>query len=408
MKQISCNFAAETKSMKPLLLSLLLLCVVALEAQEGVIPDTARYSKIREARRAVTEYFLENDMQLVRETMLYLSRDLETDSMLALFPEEKWLLWIYLEAYDSVFAGVREYDRRKVGKVAPEEDVLYDRLVENTAVNREAILKPEGKLLKLSSADRDFIPLLLDYCFLGTAYETMNQEQLNKAAELYLAKFPETSFKTFIRKYVQFILKRQRWTLGADIALSMNVVDGNMHHTFSHQAGGGFGIDLAYRKVTTCFRMNFDFGRTRDTVHFSSFTWNRHKLTNNIMAELSFGYPLRLSERIRLLPFAGMGLTSLYPRNPNRSDENPDATNPYHITAFCWVGGMSFDYRLGKPNITNAGGNKYERNSGYLRFRYSIYETRFSPSRKELNGYIHNITIGLQGFVEWFDYIYKD
>jgi hypothetical protein len=388
--------------MKPFLFFTLFLISLTLFAQEKPISDSARSIAISESRRYLMEEFLRNDMNTVGEAMQYLCRELETKEYLALYPEEKWMIWLYLQQYDSLFSAVRDYDKREINKIEPEPDELYTQLLGKTSACREAILKQIDRKDVPDASNLDFLPLLLDYCCLGTDYETLDQEKLNNAATKYMATYPLSAFNPFIKKYVQFILTQKDWTFGADIATGMNIIDGRMHNTFSHQGGFGFGFDLAYKKITGFFRLNIDFGRTRDTIHFSNFTWNKHKLANNLMGELSFGYPLKLSPKIKLLPFAGIGMTSLYPRNPNKTDENPDAANPYHINAFCWVGGLTLDYKLGKSSPLQLVGSSYQKNTGYLRIRYSIYQTEFSPSRKAYNGYIHNISVGLQGFIEWF------
>jgi len=386
----------------------IILITTTLQAQ---VADTVPYTRadsIADARAFLHDYFLENDTVNVALYFNYLNSELESEEYLALYPEEKWFLWMYLHQYDSVFNSILKHENRNLNKITPQADMLYDKLLEKTAARKAEILRESGRYTGLNAAGHDFLPLLLDYCFLGSTFETRNQQQLNADAEVYLKNFPQSAYRSFTRKYVQFVLKLKPWSFGVNAGLTFNYTDGKLHNTFSHQGGFNFGVDLAYHKVTGFVRLNLAWGQTRDSVEFSDFLWKRHKLVNSLMAEFALSYPITFKQGHRLMPFAGIGSISLSPRNPNKTDENPDASNPYSLDAFCWVGGINFDYRLGQPDLSQTDDGNYQRTSGFIRFRYSLYATQFSKSKKEYNGYVHTISIGLHGFIERLNYVLKD
>lgn len=390
--------------MKAFLLACILLISSFVLAQEQPSGEPARSDKIADARRNLTDYFLDSNVTMVSQYVKYLCFKLESDDYLALYPEEKWLLYVFLGEYDSLFQSITLYDKRNLDKIPPEPDILYEKLLEKTALRRNAILL-KAQSLGLNSEQRAFLPLLFDYCFLDTKSQTISQEQLNDSASRFMNIYPNAVTNPFIRNYIQYILVLKPWSFGFDLGGSLNIVTGDMYKTFSHQGGLCVGFDASYRKFTGFLRLNLDFGRTRDSVLFSDYLWEKHKPANNILCELSLSYPLNVNKRTRLLPFAGIGTTRIYPENPNQTDDDTYAENPYSLDAFCWVGGINFDYRFGKTYLITENEIDFVPSSFYIRFRYSLYVSQFTGDKIIYNGYVHNISVSVFGLFERMKYI---
>ena len=118
--------------------------------------------------------------------------------------------------------------------------------------------------------------------------------------------------------------------------------------------------------------------------------WEKDKATNGALGEVSLGYALLESDKIKFSPFVGIGVAEITaPENDLK--ENPALEHLAVGSDVAYSLGGNLDFKLGWKTGEIVENNK---TYWYLRLRYAYVMPQFSG---QIQGNMHTLSIGLGG-----------
>ena len=151
-----------------------------------------------------------------------------------------------------------------------------------------------------------------------------------------------------------------------------------------------FGFDFAYNR--SIFYVTATLAGDKVKKEYTSQnTWYEGQGAGVAILDVSYGYAIVDNERIKLSPFAGLGLTEF--TGTNRDDKE----NGLRMVDYSMVFGLNTDYKVWTrlKLVPNHYLNVKEKVETSIRAR--LYITR-ANYHEDLQGYSVNLTIGICGF----------
>jgi hypothetical protein len=183
--------------------------------------------------------------------------------------------------------------------------------------------------------------------------------------------------------------KQSNWTYGLYGGLDFGFYGGKYKETFNNTIAAALGFEFSYRKVFMDMHMNFTNSKLNRDLIDNSLTLMKGERTTIGMLSLSFGYPIYETQKIRILPFAGYGVTFL--------SEAGQKENKTEISTGTSIFGLNFDFKNKKTvNFTPTIFDLREAGNSYIRTRIFMTNANFNPT---LKGYSLNVGIayGIEG-----------
>lgn len=151
-----------------------------------------------------------------------------------------------------------------------------------------------------------------------------------------------------------------------------------------------FGFDWAFKDVILYMNGTLAWGQMKQT-YTDREIWEKGKNTHFALFDFSMGYAVLDGARIKLSPFAGIGISEFSLADPVNDDD------PVYMYDNNFLFGVNADCKLRKRiKLTPSpmmGAKEYVETS--LRARLYITKTHY---RSDLNGYSINLTLGICGF----------
>lgn len=351
---------------------------------------------ISKGRRLIFDKLLQNDTSKVREVVDYLENE-EDENYLALYPQEKWMLYYWTGQYEKVLENLPSSQRHYYGRFFfrgfyPDADPVLHKLVEVVKGSKDEIVR-HIKASALSDTDKDFLALNLDYQLSGLSYRSNNNPVAG--TEAFLKVHPNSAYETYVRRNIKQEVVRSKWGLGFEFFSGYGILTNDLKTHFKNTVPVGVGFDVAYKNFTLYLRDFIGFSRTKDSLHFPAGIWKKGAQARIYLPEASLSYPLLESRRFKLSPFAGIASCSFAPTENDRNKNlvNDDVELKF-TTAYTF--GLNVDWKLGKSysGLVAANEDAY----WFLRIRYAFNSPQFKNKYTGFNGNLHAVTIGIGGF----------
>ncbi len=151
-----------------------------------------------------------------------------------------------------------------------------------------------------------------------------------------------------------------------------------------------FGFDFAYKKSILYLNGTLAVDKVQKE-YISDKNWHKGQRTNVAIIDVSFGYALIYNQKIKLSPFAGLGITEF--TEANKDDEE----NRLRIVDYNLIFGINTDYKIRTRLILMPNSIFGVKEKIDLLIRARLFITR-AYYYEDLQGYSVNLTIGLCGF----------
>lgn len=369
--------------------------------------------KISQVRRVLLDKFLEDDIETVEKLTLYLKNELSDENYSAIYPAEFWLLcyWTgnYKDLLENIFEGHSRIDptlslkympysnslyegSNSDLKIEPQRDILYEK-IKSTTIGSKLFLQTSLYESDLADVEKDFLAMFLDNIASDRisfyrSYFSDEQEQLNKIADEFLEKHPDSPYEEFTRDYLRYKQTFSKWGFGYDFGGGVSVFEGKISETFGTHGCFHIGMDITYARFMFQAKMMFNFPSVQKDFNFDNITWQKDGGASLFMPDFSLAYSILDNNILRLSPFFGFSPWLLSPNEAGIKD-NPDLED-LKFNAPGYVFGVNIDYKMGE---------KYS--YGMIRLRYSFYTSGYKKEfaeYPELNGHLHNISLSLGVF----------
>ena len=384
--------------MRILFFVFLVFIIVNVRGQnDSTLTKVSKSEHIEKGRKLLLDEVLNGDEAGIRELTNYLT-GLEDEHYVALYPAERWLLHYWLEDYTAVLGAVARYNpafqNAQAMKIFPERDYLFPKLKEQVRKDRLLFLfRIEESAL--TTAEKKFLTLHLDYLLMGYDDPDITQELLNAASNEYLSTYPGSDYEGFIREYIRYQLKASKWGYAFEFFSGYGIFTDDLAGHFKNNVPIGIAFDVSYKRWVLFLRDYIGFSRTTHALAFEGGTWLDDAQARVYLPEATLGYVIRDLERVKVTPFAGIASTSVSPteHDLNKYAEYENVGLDF-TTTFCY--GINLDLKLGKPGTPVIAPN--ESAYWFIRFRYAYNQPQFSKRYDGYTGNMHYVTVGFGGF----------
>jgi len=377
------------------LLALLPFTAVSFGQTDSLETEILNYSSsksdiISKARRLLLDSFMADDLDKVEEVKDYLLKEVEDANYVALFPAEHWLILYWTEEYDELLLSLQEFDRDiytgMEHKILPSQDVMYESLQGKSLVWEE---KLEWKLRNsaLSEEEKDFLRLNLAW-MLDDGSQPEALEGLNQRADIFLESYPGSTYENFVRQELRYKYVPSDWGLGMEFFTGYGMFSGELADWFSNTGAFGMGIDGEYDKLTLSLRIAGWIGTTgKDISNEQGMLWKKGEAALTFIGEAALGYTVLETDRIKLSPFGGIGVTEISAPEDDLNT-NPDLEHLIVGPDVTYSLGATLDYKLGLET-----GELVENKKTYwfLRLRYAYVMPQFLGNP---GGNLHTLSLG--------------
>ena len=183
--------------------------------------------------------------------------------------------------------------------------------------------------------------------------------------------------------------KKSNWTYGVNIGVDFSAYGNKYKEFFNNTIAMSLGLEFSYKKTFMGINMNFTNSKLNKDLIDDSFMIPEGERSTIGQLNGYFGYPVYETEKIRVIPFAGYGVTFLGEAG-NKDDKQETTTG---TSSF----GLNFDFKNKKTvNFTPTVFGLREEGYSYFRARVFISNSSFNPA---LKGYSLNIGLayGIEG-----------
>ncbi len=257
-----------------------------------------------------------------------------------------------------------------------------------------AIIQEHIKQAKLTEEEKDFHLLNLEYFTYSSrnivrAKYTNDQKEVNKIANTFLQKYPLSIYNPYIKKCIRNEYVLSNWASAGSFCVGYNTFTQNLGQKFSDMGYFGFAYEHYYKKIFISISLNtYIWGEVKENINYNSGAiWQKNASAKMGDVPLVAGFILFDTDRIRVLPFAGISLSGIYPGDK----ESKVSPNNKAVSIDSWnsmVVGLNFDYKLFAGKDVD---NDYY---GAWRIRMAYTQPNFSSYSPNFNGQMYAISLG--------------
>lgn len=177
--------------------------------------------------------------------------------------------------------------------------------------------------------------------------------------------------------------KKSNWTYGMYGGLDFGIYGDTYKEIFNNTLALAMGFEFSYKNTFLLLNMSLTNSKLNKTLQHNSFTIPKGKKSTITMFNAAFGHPVYETKKLKIMPFAGYGLTSF---EEVSKDKNKGST--VKGTSFF---GFNIDFKNRKKvNFSPTILNIREEGNSFVRARVFISNSNFNPN---LKGYSINIGI---------------
>lgn len=181
---------------------------------------------------------------------------------------------------------------------------------------------------------------------------------------------------------------KSNWTYGLFGGVDFGFYGDTYNEIFNNTIAMSLGFEFSYKKIFMGLNMSLTNSKLNTDLIDDSLLINKEERASIGLLNSYFGYPIYDSNKFRIVPFAGYGVTFL-----GEAGNKDDKQENYAGTS---VFGVNFDFKNKKTiNFTPTVFNMREEGNSYFRARIFMSNSNFNPT---LKGY--SINIGLSYGIE--------
>lgn len=351
---------------------------------------------IKKGRKLLLESFQKNDRSKVQQIITYLTKQVENEDYLALYPIEQEMINYWLGQYNEVDSEVQKYTdfylTKNEKKLRPQTDLLFEKIKAYMKDHeKEQISQIERS--KLSEEQKSFLKINLT--FLSSDYKRSAplQDTLNDLTSDFIAKYPHSKYETYLREQIRWAFKPSKWGYGFEFFTGYGVFTKTLSQQFQNSIPIGVAFEFMYKKYALYLRDYIGFSHIKEDLPFQAATWSKGKQARVYLPELSVGYVCTKSDKLKVIPFVGISSTDITPTSKDQSDYQGYSDIGWTFTTTYTVG-LNVDIRISKVNTLLVRRQRIEKSYSFLKVRYAYNAPQFQNKYAGLNGDMHYLTIG--------------
>ena len=268
--------------------------------------------------------FRKNNMGTVAEIVHYFEKEIHDKNHIGLWPAEQILLYYWIEEYSVVidFANYQLDDdpsSRNRGIIYPTDNSIYNEVVSASMADFNYL--QEGILEQNFSEDAEaFLILMLKRILAGEGSKFISMEQVNKEADMFIAKYSYSPLTEIVKKHVSY--KFGDWVGGFYLGGGYTLPSGNMLDYVSAKGALCFSLDLYYKKSAFMLSLQSGLGKVQQDIPVKNYgDWEKGESSSLTSVGLSLGYSVFDNKRFRVTPCAGISFGFVSPAGTDLDEE---------------------------------------------------------------------------------------
>jgi hypothetical protein len=389
--------------MKSLTFLVLMLTVISVAGQEDPIEkqilnfDDSRSVMISRGRNFLLDRFIQDDIDKVKEIKDFLIEKAEDENYTALYPVEHFLILYWTREYDELGSVISKLDSLKLERynqrIRPPVDMLFQKLQERTLEYAE-VLEKRIQNARIDPETKEFLLLNFRYLMADTDIDPYLQDTLNTKASMFLEEWPQSSYNTYIKRFVRHRYVPKKWGMAFEFFSGYGIYTGALSESYTNNVPVGVAFDICYRNFELYLRDYIGFNSTKKDFSYSSGVWNKGSNAMVFLPEASLGYVISNNNRFKVSPFAGIGAMDIAPPSAD-TEKYPDLKEVSLEFTTTWMTGVNIDIKFGPSKVPDW---KPKTSYGFMRIRYAYNAPQYARKYAGASGNMHYVTIGFGGF----------
>ena len=256
---------------------------------------------------------------------------------------------------------------------------IYRRKLQKELDSSTPSSSPHLELHKIFGYFKDRVSNFKIQSDMGTKKEIVEVWKNNVRKEL--DDYPENYFPSFERK---------NFGLAWHVGMGTGYLSNTLNDLFTPPINFMYGFDFGYKRSVIYLVASLGWNKVNEPFYHEQEYWEQKHDAGIAILDLTYGYSFIDNAKIKLSPFAGIGLTEFSTRTKDPEQKSNAMVN------WNFTGGINLDYKIRK--VVKLAGNIYgskwitERS---LRVRF--YSTRAYYS-SAINGFTYNLSVGYSVF----------
>lgn len=351
--------------------------------------------KISNGKDLLLEKIISGDTASAKRIINYLL-EIEVKTGFAIFNKLEYQLLLFWVKDYKYFDYYFENNLQSVEELKYQLDFLDQGLFFNKlrkfSINNKFELAASVKSSEMTSYQKDFFILYLNYLIKSIEGDNYLQYQLNRYSDSFLAKYVNGKHNAFVKQNIRRVDRLSDWGFGMDVYTGYNLFTHDLNKKYGNNVQLGLGFSGSYKNLLLDFRFAIGLGTTNQNIELDEVIWKEGSAIRAYSQGLELGYKLFKTRDFDISPYIGIGGVYIEPIGKDM-DDYPVLKYAKISTTF-YSAGISFDYKMsGKEYYSNT-------NEGFwfIRFRYTYaINEEFHKFVKTGNGHYLTIGMGIAG-----------
>ncbi|MBD0254726.1 MAG: hypothetical protein ICV83_03315 [Cytophagales bacterium] len=254
-----------------------------------------------------------------------------SDTLIPLWPQEQWILFTSALEFTTASNRIKKFSMGlpaswpRDSKYRPPQDGLYEAALDYVRGRSDELAGAVAQS-SLSTEDKQLMGIYLRLLLAGKDKE--KTAKLDADIKTYLAAYPATPYESFLRRFIAPEYESSRFGYGLDFHSGTAWFSGKAGTVFNPGANLGHGFEFSWDRYMFYLRNYIGLGKTSQAFTYRG-EWRQGLRINYYVPEVSVGYLLLDTKRIRIVPFAGISAFSVA---PTTKEVNADPANDVQLS----------------------------------------------------------------------------
>ncbi len=360
---------------------------------------------ISKARRLLLDKLMLGDYQKMKEIKDYLKNNIDNKEYPTLSVQEYWLILFWTQEFDELLSSIEQTvlqvdvrtSNEGIIQNFPETDELYKNLLEKSFESKH-LLEILINSSQLSAEEKDFLKLHLNYCLLDLNNPSITQDSLNVQSDKFILKYSTSPYRPFIKRLIHYKIKISDFGFGYDVFMGYGFFNGGLSTNLVDYVPFGFSVDFNYKNFDLNLGIGLGIAKLKQEIVYQNIKWEKEMKADIYFPNLSLGYIVFGIKQFNFNPFVGVHTLILLPTYEDIQNY-PQLENIYFQSDVSLLAGFSINY-YSKPLKTT---NRYHNSvqfQGFIKLKYTYYQSGFKKEYYGLDGSMHNICLSFGGFTK--------